>query len=76
MIVGKLKIMISVYQVKWTIHDGGEYVPGECGGYHRDLYGTDIIPATSEKMAEEIVEMARPSAEKIVVKKLADLEKS
>ncbi len=71
--------MISVYQVDWMIQDGGPCIGHDSinhGDYHSDLYGTDIIPANSIKKAEEIVEMARPRADIIVVKRLVDLKES
>jgi len=69
--------VIKVYQVNWRIPDGGQYIPPDSvggGDYYRDKYRTDIIPATSIKMAREIVEEARPSAKVTKVKILSKLE--
>lgn len=69
--------MIKVYQVNWKIPNGGplSHLGIVCGGHHyrTDKYGTDIIPATSIKMAETMIQEARPSAIITGTKVLADL---
>jgi hypothetical protein len=66
--------MIKVYQVNWSVSDGGQYVPPDpvCGGgWYSDQYGSDIIPATSMKIARSIIEKARPQAVVGAIKMLA-----
>jgi hypothetical protein len=68
--------MIKVYQVNWSVPNGGQYVPPDPvsgGDYCRDEYGLDIVPATSMKMARSIVEKARPQAVVGEIKMLAVL---
>lgn len=59
---------LKVYEVSWRIPYAGEYVPLDpCagGGYHRDLYGKEIITAHSARQAREIVKQVRGEQAKI-----------
>ena len=59
---------LKIYEVKWRIPGGGQYVPMDPvagGDYYQDLHGTDIITAKSAKQAREVVRKVRGDQAKI-----------
>ena len=69
MVVRETESMINVYQINWVIYGGGCRKGGGCV----DKYGTDIIPAKSQKQAREMIKQARPSANISKIVMLANL---
>ena len=56
---------MKIYSVSWVERGGGQYIPPDpiCGGdSYSDKHGTDIITASTEKIAKVAIEKARPSA--------------
>jgi hypothetical protein len=56
---------MKIYSVSWVERGRGQYIPPDpvCGGdFYADEQGTDIITATSAKIAKAAVEMVRPNA--------------
>lgn len=57
---------MKIYKVNWVIREGGAYIPpdpvvfgGDC---RSDLWGADIVTASTAKKAQDAVKAARPSA--------------
>lgn len=58
-------LKMNIYKVSWVITGGGDYIPPDpCvgGDYHSDLYGWDIVTASTAKIAKAAILIARPTA--------------